>query len=276
MPQKFANNARALLTGSITAASTSLTVEAGKADRFPVANTTSHATPLDWFKIGVTDTAGNLEVMYVGTRPAGSGSFSVLLRGQEGTTARSFAAGSFVQSSLTALDVQNVLAGLFSYLGVVGAGPVLEVSKTGTGAAAGALYINGAGELAFAQSNGSGGITADRAKLNLTTGLLTAADLALTSDERLKKDWQDVPADFLQQLAGVLCGTYALVDGGGARLVGVGAQSLQAVLAEGVNEDAQGQLQVRYGQVALVAAIQLAGRVLAIEQRLARLEAAAA
>lgn len=114
MGQKITNNSRALLTASISALDTSLAVEVAKADSFPVGNTTNHLAPVDWFKAAIEDSSGNIEIVYVGTRASGSGVFSVLLRGQEGTAARAFAAGAVVELRVTALDNENAISGNYS------------------------------------------------------------------------------------------------------------------------------------------------------------------
>lgn len=111
MSQKFADNARALLTASITAGATSISIEAAKADRYPVANTSNWTTPLDWFKVVLQDASGNREVIKVGTRASGSGVLGNLLRGQDGTTALSWTSGAVAVLAVTAADVQNALAG---------------------------------------------------------------------------------------------------------------------------------------------------------------------
>jgi hypothetical protein len=112
MPQLFTNNARALLVSGITDSATSLTVEASKADLFPTANTgtgpVSAAT--NWFKITLQNAVGEVEIIYVRTRTAGSAIMSNLLRGQEGTTARSFSAGTVVGLRITAADVEGSIA----------------------------------------------------------------------------------------------------------------------------------------------------------------------
>lgn len=104
--QLIANNAYATLAGSITSGATSLMVDSAAADKFPVGTTTDWLTPLDWFKATIEDSSGNIEIVKVGTRAAASGVFSVMLRGQEGTTARAFAAGSIVELRITAADQQ--------------------------------------------------------------------------------------------------------------------------------------------------------------------------
>lgn len=113
MAQKLKNNARALLTSAILAGDTSLVVEAAKADSFPAADTGTDAVGTfgkDWFKIVLQDTAGNIEIAYVRTRPAGTATMSNVLRGQEGTTARDYAAGSIVGLRITAQDVEDAIS----------------------------------------------------------------------------------------------------------------------------------------------------------------------
>lgn len=112
MPQLFTNNARALLASGIDNVVTSLTVEAAKADLFPTANVGTGSVPSvnNWFKVTLQDAAGNVEIIYVRTRTAGSAVFSNVLRGQEGTTARAFTAGSVVGLRITAADVEGSIA----------------------------------------------------------------------------------------------------------------------------------------------------------------------
>lgn len=115
MAQLFKNAARSPLMASILAADTSLTVDAALADLFPVANTGTSAVGtggLDYFKAVLQDTAGNIEIVYVRTRALGVATFTNVQRGQEGTTARNYAAGSIVGLRLTAADHENSLADL--------------------------------------------------------------------------------------------------------------------------------------------------------------------
>lgn len=110
MAQKITNSARSFLQGSITAASTSLVIEVPKADLFPVANTNTDAVNTvgkDWFKVVLQDTAGNREIAYVRTRASGVATMSNIIRGQEGTTALDFPAGSVVGLRITALDIEK-------------------------------------------------------------------------------------------------------------------------------------------------------------------------
>jgi hypothetical protein len=108
MPQQFSNNARSTLANTISDTATSLTVQAGAADLFPTANVGSGSVPStnNWFKATLQDVSGNVEIVYVRTRNGGSAVFSNILRAQEGTTARTFVAGSIVGLRVTAADIQ--------------------------------------------------------------------------------------------------------------------------------------------------------------------------
>ena len=93
------------------------------------------------------------------------------------------------------------------------------------------------------------------------------------SDERLKKDWAALPADFIARLATVKSGTYTRVDSG-ARQAGSSAQDWQVLLPEVVsasNDEAQ-TLTLAYGNAALVSAVELAKEVVDLRNRVAQLE----
>lgn len=109
--------------------------------------------------------------------------------------------------------------------------------------------------------------------INCATGdMVAAGNVTAYSDERLKSNWKDLPADFLDLLADVKMGTYDRTDID-ARQVGVGAQSLSIILPEAVSKGADGNLTVAYGNAALASAVMLARKVVELERRLAALEA---
>lgn len=96
-----------------------------------------------------------------------------------------------------------------------------------------------------------------------STGTMYAPGFNTESDERIKGNWSDLSADFVEQLANVKCGTYDRIDINiGRRQVGVSAQSLQALMPEAVdyNEESD-RLSVSYGNAALSSAVELAKRV---------------
>jgi hypothetical protein len=215
MPQKFTNQAKAALAGNITAGATSLAVNAGLADLFPVANTVNWVTPLDWYKALIVDNAGQVEVIKVGTRAAGSGAFTNVQRGQDGTTAKAFTAGSaWVVHGPMASDFAQALAGIFAQF-------------TATNGVVGAAWRINAGILTLSQTDAAGNILADRFTFDQTNGTMTVVDLAFSSDERLKTGWKRMPRFFLQRMVDeVKRGIYRRK--GTKRLeAGVGAQSLR-------------------------------------------------
>jgi len=108
---------------------------------------------------------------------------------------------------------------------------------------------------------------------NLTfngTNLTCGGTVTANSDERLKTNWRDLPENFVERLADVKHGVYDRTDIE-ATQVGVSAQSLQALLEQAVLAGEDGTLSVAYGNAALVACIQLAQRVVALEQTVAKL-----
>jgi hypothetical protein len=111
MPQQFSNNARSTLTSTISDSATSLTVQPAAADLFPTANVGTGSIPSadNWFKATLQDVTGNVEIIYVRTRNAGSAVFSNILRAQEGTTAREFVSGSVVGLRVTAADINATI-----------------------------------------------------------------------------------------------------------------------------------------------------------------------
>jgi hypothetical protein len=106
-----------------------------------------------------------------------------------------------------------------------------------------------------------------------SVGALTMLNnITAYSDERVKTNWRDLRPDFIERLAEVKHGVYDRTDQVSTQ-VGVSAQSLQKILEHAVMEGDDGQLSVAYGNAALVAAVKLAERVVALEARLAALEA---
>jgi hypothetical protein len=99
------------------------------------------------------------------------------------------------------------------------------------------------------------------------TDFTCGGNVTAYSDERVKTNWRDLPADFIERLAKVKHGIYDRTDQEITQ-VGVGAQSLRPVMEHAVTEDEDGKLSVAYGNAALVACIQLAQRVVELEAKL--------
>lgn len=109
MVQKFKNDSRARLASGINAAATTIVLEAGYGDLFPVANMGT-GTVGDWFKCTLESDLGVKEVVKVRTRTAGSDLLENVVRAQEGYTAIDWASGSVIGLRLTAADVEASLA----------------------------------------------------------------------------------------------------------------------------------------------------------------------
>jgi hypothetical protein len=100
-----------------------------------------------------------------------------------------------------------------------------------------------------------------------TGSIYAGGNVTAYSDERLKKDWEQMPSDFVDRLANVLAGSFTRIDSG-LRQVGVGAQSLQPLMPDAVPLGNDEVLTVAYGQAALVACVELAKRVVQLETKL--------
>lgn len=100
MAQAYTNNASALLSTSVDLVDLTLQVDPGFGALFP-----STATG-DYFLITIEDVDGNYEICKVTDK---TGDIFTVLRGQEGTSPKVFAAGSRVECRITAGTMQNLL-----------------------------------------------------------------------------------------------------------------------------------------------------------------------
>lgn len=132
------------------------------------------------------------------------------------------------------------------------------------------ISASAAGSDTQVQYNSSGAFAGSA---NLTfngTNLTCGGTVTANSDESLKTNWRDLPTDFVDRLADVKHGTYDRTD---MPLTqdGVSAQSLRKLLESSVLENEDGLLSVAYGNAALVSAIQIAKRLVALEATVAKL-----
>jgi hypothetical protein len=155
-------------------------------------------------------------------------------------------------------------------------GPGLQVFSTGGNGAVMGFHRGGAFGVNMGLDSdnvfriGGWSASANRMQMDMSGNLTMSGNVQANSDERLKKDWELLPIDFLDRLAAVKSGTYTRIDSG-ARQAGVSAQAMREVLTEVVSADAEGTLSVAYGNVALVAAIELAKELITIRQKLAKI-----
>jgi hypothetical protein len=113
-------------------------------------------------------------------------------------------------------------------------------------------------------------VSSTKLTFNPSTGVLTATTVTGSSDESLKTDWQDLTSDFVDRLAQAKHGVFTRIAEGTVE-AGVSAQDWQTVLPQTVVKGNDGLLSVNYGGAALVSAIQLAKRLVALEATVAKL-----
>lgn len=122
-----------------------------------------------------------------------------------------------------------------------------------------------------ATSSGNAVLKTSRLTVNPSTGdFLSTGNVTAYSDERLKENWKELDSDFVDKLATVKSGTYDRNDVN-LRQVGVSAQSLETVCKEAINKSDDGLLSVAYGNTALAACVELAKRVIALENTIKEL-----
>jgi hypothetical protein len=115
------------------------------------------------------------------------------------------------------------------------------------------------------------GNTTTSGALNVIGNVTATGDISGSSDESLKTNWRDLPADFIERLAQVKHGVYDRVDIA-ATQVGVSAQSLQPLMPNAVGADENGKLTVAYGNAALTACVELAAEVVALRKEIESLK----
>jgi hypothetical protein len=219
---------------------------------------------------------GTLTMNVSGTGLSGSQTFTANQAGNATFTVTSNATSANTVSTLVARDASgNFSAGTVSVTRLT-ATPNTSGVSTGITAVNGdmtAYRSGGTTGVIYLSSAGSHYLYWDGTNYNLNAGnLVCTGNVTAYSDERLKKDWAELPENFLSQLARIKHGTYTRIDSGD-RQAGVSAQQVQAFLPEVVQTDEKGNLTLAYGNAALVAAVKLAERVVALEARIAALEA---
>jgi hypothetical protein len=106
------------------------------------------------------------------------------------------------------------------------------------------------------QYNSSGALAGSANMTFDGTNLTVAGSITSTSDEKYKTNWKNVNYDFLNNLSNVKNGFYDRTDIN-VRQIGVSAQSLKSVCPEAVISNENNDLSVAYGNISLVAVIEL-------------------
>lgn len=124
MAIRIANNAISTLAGAIGSGDTMLSVQPADADRFPVYSVG------DWSPATIVDASGNMEIVRITGRTGASMSVQ---RGQEGTAAKSFAAGSKIDIRLTAGVISSLQTTLDGKQAALGYTPANKAGEEFTG-----------------------------------------------------------------------------------------------------------------------------------------------
>lgn len=144
MPVLFSNNASAPLASSISTSSTSVVVSTGTGALFPT------ITSGTYFYATLTDSSNNLEIVKVTGRTADT---LTVVRGQEGTAARAYAAADKIELRITAavltnfvqLDGAQTITGVKTFSGANAYGTPASITLTNATGLPVATGISGLG-----------------------------------------------------------------------------------------------------------------------------------
>ena len=204
------------------------------------------------------------------------GSWSKIYAGYADSAGNTSSISSAVGSGYTWTGTQNFQSS--NNTALAGQAGTLVAYSTGTTGATMSFHRPGYYAINMGLDNdnvfriGGWSASANRLQMDMSGNLTMAGNVTASSDETLKTNWRELPADFVEQLSKVKHGTYDRIDESLTQ-DGVSAQSLQNTMPNSVLRGADGKLSVAYGNAALVSAIELAIRVVDQEKRIARLEA---
>ena len=211
---------------------------------------------------------GNLTAGNVST----SGTFTGPGTGLTGTAAALTVGNATVAATANTLNTANNYTAVnFTATGVMNA-QALYLSQT-----APTVWFTDTNGLGFAnQVNNNYWYVLNNSALSVIAvdqnGNFTAAgNVTAYSDERLKRNWAGLEANFVERLAQVKSGTYERIDNGNKQ-VGVSAQSLQTLMPEAVMTNAEGVLSVAYGNAAMAAVVELAKELVALKAEIKQLK----
>jgi hypothetical protein len=111
-------------------------------------------------------------------------------------------------------------------------------------------------------------INAGTFRCAISNSIVASGNITAYSDERLKKNWRDMPENFVARLAQVKVGIYDRIDEEDVTQVGVSAQSLQNLLPQAIMtaKDDMQTLSVSYGNAAMASAVELAKEVVNLKE----------
>ena len=127
MSYRAKNNSYGQLAAGITSGATSMTLQSGQGDRFPVIVNPDHTF------VTLEDAAGNREIVKVTARAAASDVMTIV-RAQEGTVARSWSAGDVAELRMVASLVETAMGHPAQTTGAHAASSIVFTPADGIGA----------------------------------------------------------------------------------------------------------------------------------------------
>ena len=182
MAIKFTNNVSATLASSITATGTSIAVSAGQGAQFPTLGVG------DYFYATLIDSTNNLEIVKVTARTADT---LTVVRGQDGTAGRVYAAGAKLELRVTAAGLEDISKGINIGAATTAKAGLVQltnsISSTSTTTAAVPANVKTAYDLAAAAMPKAGGeftgqIDAPEVRISGATGSLYIEDRAASAN----------------------------------------------------------------------------------------------
>lgn len=243
MPALFSNNASATLASSISTSATAITVSTGMGALFPT------ITAGTYFYATLTDSSNNLEIVKVTGRTSDT---LTVVRAQEGTTARAYAAADKIElrittavlNNLVQLDGAQTITGVKTFSGANAYGTPTSITLTNATGLPVATGISGLGTgvAAFLATPSSAnlaaavtGETGSGALVFATSPTLVTPALGTPSSGNLANcTFPNLTVNTTGAAGSVVTTNFSIVESGGKLVFKYGATEIASMTSAGV------------------------------------------